>query len=129
MWISDKYYQELLKVLQGFSNGCFDFDEYELLSFSSSKYKQITDILKQIKVNQKRKINDVTELMDFIIDGSYASVESKDIKLDDYKIFYQKYNDLVKHLEKINRHINTLQKTIIKNGKIDARINDSELNG
>ena len=38
MWINNKYYNELVKVLTGFSNNRVDFDEQRFEPFQTEKY-------------------------------------------------------------------------------------------
>jgi HAMP domain-containing protein/CheY-like chemotaxis protein/signal transduction histidine kinase len=129
MWISDEYYHELVKVLVGFSKNRVDFDEDRFESFDSEKYNKLTTLLKDIKDNTKTHIDNNIEIMTSLEDGSYSKIDATKIKDNDFKIFYEKYNSLVNHHERISRHINRLQKSIREKGKVDTRLDVDEVSG
>jgi signal transduction histidine kinase/CheY-like chemotaxis protein/HAMP domain-containing protein len=129
MWISDQYYNELVKVLSGFARNKFDFDEERFESFGSVKYKKLTKLLKDTKGNTKAQINNSIEIMASLEDGSYTKIDEVNIKDNDFKIFYEKYNLIVNHHERISRHILRVKHAVTENGKIDTRLDADEVRG
>jgi HAMP domain-containing protein/CheY-like chemotaxis protein/signal transduction histidine kinase len=129
MWINDEYYDELVRVLERFSKGVYDFDQDRLEKFSSDKYKNLTNLLTGIRDNSKKQIGENVKMIQSVLDGDYKLIDEQKIKPNDFKVVYQKYNNLVLHLKRINRHITRLQKTITENGKIDSRLDTDELDG
>jgi CheY-like chemotaxis protein/HAMP domain-containing protein len=129
MWISDEYYDELLKVLSGFAKHKVDFDEERFIPFDSDKYNNVTELLKAIKANTKAKMNTNIEIMTSLKDGSYSKIDTATIKDNDFKVFYEKYNLLVNHHERISGDILKLQQSIKEHGNLDVRIDVGEVSG
>jgi HAMP domain-containing protein/CheY-like chemotaxis protein/signal transduction histidine kinase len=129
MWINNSYYNELVKVLIGFSENRVDFDEQRFKSFQNEKYNKLTSLLKDITCNTKAHINTNIKIMTSLEDGSYAKIDETTIKDNDFKIFYEKYNLLVNHHDRISRHILRVQHSITEKGKIDSRLDVDEVRG
>jgi len=129
MWINDHYYNELVKVLIGFSENRVDFDAQRFESFQNEKYNKLTNLLKDITANTKAHINTNIKIMTSLEDGSYAKIDETTIKDNDFKIFYEKYNLLVNHHDRISRHILRVQHSITEKGKIDSRLDVDEVRG
>ena len=129
MWLSDDYYIELVKVLSRFSENRVDFDEERFEPFKGKKYNQLTTLLKDIKVSTKAQINSNVKIMTSLQDGSYANIDETAIKDNDFKVFYERYNLLVNHHERMARRILRVQSTITRDGKIDSRVDTDEVRG
>jgi HAMP domain-containing protein/CheY-like chemotaxis protein len=129
MWLNDNYYNELVKVLRGFSENKVDFDEERFQSFEGKKYNKLTKLLKDIKVSTKAQINSNVKIMTSLEDGSYTKIDETAIKDNDFKVFYEKYNLLVNHHERMARRILRVQSTITGDGKIDSRVDTDEVRG
>ena len=129
MWLNDKYYSELVKVLSGFSQNRVDFDEDRFESFEGEKYNKLTNLLKDIKVSTQAQINSNVKIMTSLEDGSYTKIDETAIKNNDFKIFYEKYNLLVNHHERMAHRILRVQSTITGDGKIDSRVDTDEVRG
>ena len=121
MWIDNDYYNELVNVLKGFAENRVDFDEKRFEPFQNEKYNKLTSLLKDINTNIK--------IMTSLEDGSYAKIDETTIKDNDFKIFYEKYNLLVNHHDRISRHILRVQHSITEKGKIDSRLDVDEVRG
>jgi HAMP domain-containing protein/signal transduction histidine kinase/CheY-like chemotaxis protein len=129
MWLNDDYYNELVKVLSGFSESRVDFDEERFEPFDGEKYNKLTKLLKGIKVSTKTQINSNVKIMTSLEDGSYAKIDETEIKDNDFKVFYEKYNLLVNHHERMAHRILRVQSTITGDGKIDSRVDTDEVRG
>ncbi|MFT5550347.1 MAG: methyl-accepting chemotaxis protein, partial [Candidatus Azotimanducaceae bacterium] len=129
MWINDDFYNELINVLSDFSENKVDFNEERFKPFQSEKYSNLTTLLKKIKDSTKAHINNNIKIMTSLEDGSYTRIDDSTIKENDFKVFYEKYNSLVNHHERISRHVLRVQKSISENGKFDSRIDADEVRG
>ena len=70
MWISDEYYEELLRVINQCSQGSFDFDEQKLKDFDSAKYEKLTNALVGLKSHFKKHILKTIEALHAIIESN-----------------------------------------------------------
>ena len=129
MWISDEYYEELLRVINQCSQGSFDFDEQKLKDFDSAKYEKLTNALVGLKSHFKKHILKTIEALHAIIEGNYDIVKDNDIVQNDYHIVYRKYNMLITHLNKIHNEVKRIEKLIIEGGKVNSRIDTFSFNG
>jgi HAMP domain-containing protein/signal transduction histidine kinase/CheY-like chemotaxis protein len=129
MWLNDNYYTELVKVLRGFSESRVDFDEERFEPFDGEKYNKLTKLLKDIKVSTKAQIKSNVKIMTSLEDGSYTKVDETTIKDNDFKVFYEKYNLLVNHHERMAHRILRVQSTITRDGKIESRVDTDEVRG
>jgi signal transduction histidine kinase/CheY-like chemotaxis protein/HAMP domain-containing protein len=129
MWINDEFYNELVKVLSGFSQHKVDFNEERFDVFESEKYNKLTKLLKEIKDNTKTQINTNIKIMTSLENGTYEVIDEDEIKDNDFKVFYEKYNLLVNHHDRISRHIHRVKQSIAGNGKIDSRLDVDEVCG
>ena len=129
MWLNDNYYTELVKVLSGFSESRVDFDEERFEPFDGEKYNKLTKLLKDIKVSTKAQIKSNVKIMTSLEDGSYTKIDETTIKDNDFKVFYEKYNLLVNHHERMAHRILRVQSTITGDGKIDSRVDTDEVRG
>jgi CheY-like chemotaxis protein/signal transduction histidine kinase/HAMP domain-containing protein len=129
MWINDEFYNELVKVLSGFSQHKVDFNEERFDIFESEKYNKLTKLLKEIKDNTKAQINTNIKIMTSLENGTYEVIDEDEIKDNDFKVFYEKYNLLVNHHDRISRHIHRVKQSIAGNGKIDSRLDVDEVCG
>ena len=62
MWMNDDYYDELVRVLNSFAKDRVNFDEQRFEPFKSKKYRQLTNLLKDIKGNTKANITKETAI-------------------------------------------------------------------
>ena len=129
MWINDDYYDELVRVLGGFAEDRVNFDEQRFEPFKSKKYCRLTNLLKDIKGNTKANITNNINIMASLENGRYVKVDELSIQDNDFKVFYEKYNSLVNHHEKMSRRLLKAQETITEKGKIDARVDTDEVSG
>jgi HAMP domain-containing protein/signal transduction histidine kinase/DNA-binding response OmpR family regulator len=129
MWLNDNYYNELIKVLSGFSENRVDFDEERFEPFKGERYIKLSKLLKDIKVRTKEQINSNVKIMTSLEDGSYTKIDETAIKDNDFKVFYEKYNLLVNHHERMAHRILRVQSTITGDGKIDSRVDTDEVRG
>ena len=129
MWINDDFYNELMNVLQGFSQNKVDFNEERFKAFENMKYKRLISLLRGIKNNTKNNLDANIKIMTSLEDGSYVKINDSSIKDNDFKVFYEKYNSLVDHHERISRHVLRVQKSISEKGKFDSRIDADEVSG
>ncbi|MFQ3193287.1 MAG: HAMP domain-containing protein/signal transduction histidine kinase/CheY-like chemotaxis protein [Colwellia sp.] len=129
MWLNNDYYNELVNVLTGFSKNRVDFDEDRFERFNNEKYNKLTKLLKDIKISTQAQIKSNVQIMTSLEDGSYAKIDETVIKDNDFKVFYEKYNLLVNHHERMARRILSVQSTITGDGKIDSRVDTDEVYG
>jgi len=129
MWINDDFYNELMNVLQGFSQNKVDFNEERFKPFENVKYRRLIKLLMDIKDGTKKNLDANIKIMASLEDGSYVKIKDSSIKDNDFKAFYEKYNSLVDHHERISRHVLRVQKSISENGKFDSRIDADEVRG
>ncbi len=129
MWISEKYYNELLKTLKQFSRGQYNFDDEILMQFNDTKYQKINYILEDIKVNSNNNIKQAVDIINSFIYGNYSSIDIEKHHFGDYNIFYDKCLLLSRQFEKMDRGIKCFEKSILKNGKIDSKISADALYG
>jgi HAMP domain-containing protein/signal transduction histidine kinase/CheY-like chemotaxis protein len=129
MWINDDFYNELINVLSGFADNKVDFNEERFKPFVSKKYNKLSNLLRDIKDGTKANIKTNIKIMTSLEDGSYTKIDDATIIDNDFKVFYEKYNSLVDHHERISRHVLRVQKSISENGKFDSRIDADEVRG
>ncbi len=129
MWISDDYYKELLGVIKQFAKGNFDFEEDRLEQFNHIKYKDITNLLIEVKKNSRRQIYNIAKMLQLFADGNYETIDGGNAELGDYQEIYHAHNRAVRHLDRINRHIERLKEAVTEKGKIDSRLDTDELEG
>ena len=63
MWINDDFYNELMNVLQGFSQNKVDFNEERFKAFENMKYKRLISLLRGIKTNTKNNLDANIKIM------------------------------------------------------------------
>ena len=95
MWLSDDYYNELVKVLSRFSENRVDFDEERFEPFEGEKYRThdfiqtIDTIRNQLNISDdtfKSWIKDIRT--EFILNNSFSMNNQRlnDIGFDKYKV-------------------------------------------
>ncbi len=126
MWIDARYYEELLDVLEGFSEASYNFDERKLKKFKGTKYDKLTEKLLEIKRNSNEHIENSVSILDCIIEGEYTGIRTMKRDKSDYREIYDRYDFLIKRLETVNSSVSHLKESIVENGKITNRI---DLNG
>ncbi len=129
MWIDEKYYNELLNAIEEMAEGRFDFNKESFNLFKAEKYEKLTNALIKVRTGARNRIDKIESSIDSIIDGNYELIDEKNFPLNEYKVFYLKHNELVKHLTDINNKIDKVQENITKNGKINSRIETRGLKG
>jgi HAMP domain-containing protein len=129
MWINDDFYNELINVLSGFADNKVDFNEERFKPFVSKRYNKLSNLLRDIKDGTKAHIKTNIKIMTSLEDGSYTKIDDATIIDNDFKVFYEKYNSLVDHHERISRHVLRVQRSISENGKFDSRIDADEVRG
>ncbi len=129
MWINDGYYKELLKALTLLANGSFDFDQSQLRKYEGKKYTDITQSLIAIKENSQQQADQAATMMSSVIYGNYQPVDTKEIPLYGYTAFYEKYNDLIFHLETMRENIREIKKSIVQKGRVNESITIDNFRG
>ncbi len=127
MKIRDDYYNELIKIINNFSEGYFDFNENNLKNLDDGGNKELTEAIINFKNNQNIYIEDTINILDSFIEGNYKNIPIEHINI--YSEIYEQYNSFAHQLKKISVNIDNLQTYIIKKGKIKSKIDTSDLKG
>ncbi len=125
MWISDRYYKKLLSALEDISKGNFDENYNELKDFKDRKYNKLNEAFFNMQKNLQFQEKEACSMFESIIDGTYDFIDFE----KNTKPYYEYYNKTVAHLNKLNEHIEKIQKDITKYGKVSSRIEMKEFNG